>query len=610
MDQFDDTRYRADRPAAGPASVPFSGAASPPPRRLTTPLPELPPQAYPQYIPPAPYAPAPQYIAPAPPASARRGRRGFSGALLAGMLILGLLAGGVGGGATAWMLAGGSSPAPVAAPAAAPAATAAAQPPRAVADTSPSSIGALYNRVRGSVVDVRVVTGGGRFSSGGEGTGVVLDSGHVLTNNHVIEGATSVRVYLEDGTSVDAKVLGTAPQDDLAVLEASLPAGKVTPATLGDSDAVRVGDEVVAVGNPFGLDHTVTAGIVSAVNRSWSEPNQPVRPMIQTDAPINPGNSGGPLFNMAGEVIGITTAIESPVRGSVGIGFAIPSNRAKSLAPQLTAGTKVQRVWLGIQGSALDDQMAKAINAPVNKGVLVVGVTADSPAAKAGLQGSDPTTSATLGDIITAVDSVSVGKVEDITGYLEGKKTGDVVTLTILRDGKQQQVKVTLAPWPEQAPQSDQTTPPGMPNDPNAPGTPTAPQRGLTRAWLGITGQPLDAALAAQLKVSITKGVLITQVTPQSPAAAAGLRGAAPESGTVGDIITAVEGQSVGTVADIASALAGKQPGDVVTVTVWRDGKSQDVKVTLAERTNSAPNNGGGLPFPFPGDPNGGGTTP
>src|SRR6476661_4841247 len=358
MDQFDDTRYRVDQPEAGPASARFSGSASAPPRRLTTPLPELPPQAYPQYVAPPAYTPPPQYIAPAPPVSAGRRRR-FSGALLAGMLILGLLAGGIGGGATAWMLAGGSSPAPAGAPVAAPATTAPAPvPPRSVADTSPSSIGALYNRVRGSVVDVRVVNGGGRFSSGGEGTGVVLDSGHVLTNNHVIEGATSVRVYLEDGTSVDAKVLGTAPQDDLAVLEASLPAGKITPATLGDSDAVHVGDEVVAVGNPFGLDHTVTAGIVSAVNRSWSEPNQPVRPMIQTDAPINPGNSGGPLFNMAGEVIGITTAIESPVRGSVGIGFAIPSNRVKALAPQLTAGTKVQRVWLGIQGTELDDQTA------------------------------------------------------------------------------------------------------------------------------------------------------------------------------------------------------------------------------------------------------------
>ena len=271
----------------------------------------------------------------------------------------------------------------------------------------------------------------------------------------------------------------------------------------------------------------------------------------------------------------------------------------------------MQRVWLGIQRHRLDAETAQQFNAPVNKGVLVIGVTADSPAAKAGLQGSDPSTSSTLGDIITAVDGESPwARCRTSPATWTGKKSGDVVTLTVLRDGKQQQVKVTLAPWPDQMPQSDQTTPPGMPNDPNAPGTPTAPQRGLTRAWLGITGQPLDAALAAQLKVSITKGVLDHAGDAAEPGRRRGPARRASESGTVGDIITAVEGQSAGTVADIASALAGKQPGDVVTVTVWRDGKSQDVKVTLAARTNGSPNNGGGLPFPFPGDPNGGGTTP
>jgi S1-C subfamily serine protease len=428
-----------------PAAAETAGANYTP--RVTAPLPAEPP--IPRAGAPSnalPYTPATR---PAANTRQRAGRAPSPPMLLVLLLLLGLVAGGIGGGATAWTLAHGGATAPVAT---APSAAA----PQPVAAESASAISSLYTHVTNEVVDVQTTTGGGRFSGGGEGTGIVIDKSHVLTNYHVVQGANSIKIALQDGTTIDATVVGSAPQDDLALLSANLPADKVQAATLGNSDNVQVGDEVVAIGNPFGLDHTVTAGIVSAVNRSWSSGNQPVRPMIQTDAPINPGNSGGPLFNMAGEVIAINTAIESPVEGSVGVGFAIPINRAKSLLPQLNSGATVQRVWLGVSGIALDANIAQQVNAPVQKGVLVAGVTAGSPAANAGLQGADPSTSATLGDIITAIDGTAVSSAQDISAYLDGKHSGDVVTLTILRDGKQQQVKVTLAPWPAQQQQQQQ----------------------------------------------------------------------------------------------------------------------------------------------------------
>jgi putative serine protease PepD len=432
--------------------------------RVTAPLPVMPPLAGMAYN---TTTPPPSASAAQAPARQRPPKRGGVGMLmLAFLMMLGLVAGGIGGGATAWTLAQANAP-----QAAAPAASAPSSNVQTVENQNSSAIGSLYTRVSNSVVSVQTTLGNGRFSGAGEGSGIVVDQTHVLTNYHVVQGANTIRIVLADGTSVTATVVGSAPQDDLALLSAHLPADKVQPATLGDSDSAQVGDEVVAIGNPFGLDHTVTAGIISAINRSWSSGNQPVRPMIQTDAPINPGNSGGPLFNMQGQVIGINTAIESPVEGSVGVGFAIPINRAKSLLPQLSQGSTIQRVWLGISGISLNADVASQVNAPVSKGVLVAGVTDNSPAAKAGVQGSDPTTSSTLGDIITAIDGNAVGTVEDLTNYLTNKHSGDTVTLTILRGGQQQQVKVTLEPWPAQQSSSGQN-PNGLPSpfDPNGQG--------------------------------------------------------------------------------------------------------------------------------------------
>jgi putative serine protease PepD len=376
-----------------------------------------------------------------PPAPAQR--RAGRGAQLLTLLVLGLGAGGAGGAATVWTLdqtlarPAVTSTAPI---------TTAAQP---VVNDQASAITSLYQQVAGEVVSVQTTVGGGRFAGSGEGTGIVLDSGHVLTNYHVVEGATSIAIVLQDGTRITATVAGSAPADDLALLAATLPADKVHPATLGDSDSAQIGEEVIAVGNPFGLDHTVTAGIISAVNRQWSSGSGPTQTYLQTDTAINPGNSGGPLFDLQGNVIGINTAIESPVQGSVGIGFAIPINRAKSLLTQLGSGSTVQKAWLGISGLALDADTAQQLSAPVSTGVLVTGVIADGPAAQAGLQGADPTTSTQLGDIITAVDKVTVSQVADISNYLATKQVGDAVTLAILRNGQPQTVQVTLGAWPD-----------------------------------------------------------------------------------------------------------------------------------------------------------------
>jgi S1-C subfamily serine protease len=414
-----------------------------------------------------PLAEAPVLPAPARPRQGAVGRLGWL--LLSAGLVLGLLIGGVSGGMTALLLR---------APANTPAA-AVAPPPVAVNPGNPvtaqtSTIGQVYRQVAGAVVQVGVtLNGGGRFGGGeGEGTGIIVDNeGHILTNNHVVNNAKTVRVRLLDGTTLDATVVGTAPQDDLAVIQASIPADKLVVAQLGTSANVQVGDTVIAIGNPFGLDHTVTAGIISAVNRDWTPTNgRTMNGMIQTDAPINPGNSGGPLLNEQGQVIGINTAIESPVEGSVGIGFSIPIDRAKELLPQLQTGAQLTRPWLGIRGGEITPSLAASLSLPVEKGVLVTEVVADSPASKAGLQGVDPTTdnSGAFGDIITEIDGKAVASVTDLTGYLNSKKVGDTVTLTVLRDGKTIQVPVTLEAWRD-TPDPQQQQQPTDPTQPNLP---------------------------------------------------------------------------------------------------------------------------------------------
>jgi len=325
-----------------------------------------------------------------------------------------------------------------------------------IAVTPPSSTtvaGDVYRKVSPSVVQVVVSgqAGSGRMG-GGSGSGFVVDkNGYILTNQHVVEGGRAISVRFNDGASREAQVAGTDKGNDLALLKVDLPSN-ISAVPLGDSDRVAVGDVAVAIGSPFGLEQTVTQGIISAVHRTWSPGDGRVRRnLLQTDAPVNPGNSGGPLLNSTGEVVGITSLIESPVRGNVGVAFAIPVNTAKRLLPQLQAGARLEPVWLGITGQPVDAAIARDQGLPVDEGILVLSVVADGPAARAGLRGGQGDANERIargGDVIVAMDGTPVKDLGKVTEALVGRRSGDTVTLTIIRNGQRQEVRVTLQPWP------------------------------------------------------------------------------------------------------------------------------------------------------------------
>ena len=298
----------------------------------------------------------------------------------------------------------------------------------------------------------------------GMGSGFVINAqGHILTNNHVVAGVDEVDVTLTDGDTVPGRVVGRNPGDDMAVVKIDVEPGRVRPVRLGDSSQLRPGQLVVAIGNPFRLERSMTSGIVSAVGRTFSEGSRqrPLRNLIQTDAAINPGNSGGPLLNSAGEVVGINTAIENPTgnRVFVGLGFAVPINAAKASLQAMLQGAQVQHPWLGISGRQVTPTFAKDTGLSVNKGIYVIQVEPNSPAGRAGLKGAFAADAdlqgardvPTGGDVITAIDGQAVGKVEDLVAYLETKRVSDTVTLTLLRNGAQQDVRVTLEAWPERS---------------------------------------------------------------------------------------------------------------------------------------------------------------
>lgn len=267
----------------------------------------------------------------------------------------------------------------------------------------------------------------------GVGTGFVISaSGDIVTNNHVVEDADTVQVTQTDGTTLDAEVVGTDPATDLALIrvkaEVDLPF-----VAWGDSAGLRVGQDVVAIGNPFGLGNTVTAGIVSALGRDIQ--SGPFDDFIQTDAAINRGNSGGPLFNAEGEVVGINTAIFSPTGGSVGIGFAVPSDTARAVIADLADDGKVERGWLGVSIQPLTEDIAAAIGIDAPRGALIAEVTAETPAAGAGIK---------RGDVVTAVDGTAVETPRDLTRLVASAQPGTRVTLTILRAGQPLDVSVVL----------------------------------------------------------------------------------------------------------------------------------------------------------------------
>src|SRR5215211_6013074 len=298
---------------------------------------------------------------------------------------------------------------------------------------------------------------------GGTATGsafVIDTEGHLLTNAHVVAGAEKVEVTLsEDADPIDAEVVGRDPSTDVAVLKVDAPADDLHPLPFANSSHVQVGDAAVAIGNPFGLERTATAGIVSAIQRQISAPNGfTISDAIQTDAPINPGNSGGPLFDAAGRVMGINSQIESPNGGgNIGIGFAVPSNTARDVANQIIEGGDVEHAYLGIEGTDVTPEVADVLNLSVDHGAIVQSVVPDSPADEAGVEGGSADVSVegqqfkAGGDVITEVDGHEVTGMDDVIAAVNSKHPGDDVDLTLVRKGQSRTVTVTLGDRPASA---------------------------------------------------------------------------------------------------------------------------------------------------------------
>ena len=327
--------------------------------------------------------------------------------------------------------------------------------------TGAMTIGQIYDRSYKSVVEITVdSTQSGPFGGGGQqqqqaqGSGFVYDeNGNIVTNEHVVEGASSISVRFWNGATYDAKLVGSDPSTDLAVIKVSAPASLLQPLALGDSSKVAVGDPVVAIGSPFGLEETVTSGIVSALHRAMTAPNNfTINDSIQTDAAINHGNSGGPLLNAQGQVIGVNSQIESDSGGSDGVGFAVPSNTVRAIASQLVETGKVEHAYLGVQIVAVPSGVASQLGVPA--GVEVTKVVSGTPADKAGLQAAsaqktvDGQSYPTGGDVITAFDGRSVTSAAELQTAVDSKRPNDSATITYVRNGKTTTVTVKLATRP------------------------------------------------------------------------------------------------------------------------------------------------------------------
>ncbi|OGD60435.1 hypothetical protein A3K78_09160 [Candidatus Bathyarchaeota archaeon RBG_13_52_12] len=311
----------------------------------------------------------------------------------------------------------------------------------------------LYNKTRDSVVMIVVTLSTGAA----EGSGFIYDStGRIITNNHVVEDATSIDVTFIDGTIVKATLVGRDPYSDLAVIDVDAPASLIKPLKLGKSSLLKVGESVIAIGNPYGLANTLTSGIVSAVGRQMdSTGNYPIVDVIQTDAAINPGNSGGPLLNLDGEVVGITTAI--PTETSRGIGFAVPSDTISRELPSLITKGTYDHPYLGIQGRDVTPGVVDSMNLPAGThGTLIIEVTSNGPAAEAGMRGGtrtetvDGVSTKLGGDVITSADGAQMKTFYDLIVYIQRNKIpGAKITLGIIRDGGPKDIVVTLGTRPK-----------------------------------------------------------------------------------------------------------------------------------------------------------------
>jgi serine protease Do len=372
----------------------------------------------------------------------------------------------------------------------------------------------------------------------GRGSGFIITAdGYILTNNHVVDGATRVQVRLDDGRELDAKVVGRDPQTDLALLKIDAASLPVVP--LGESGTLRVGEPVMAVGNPFGLEQTVTTGIVSATGRVIGE--GPYDDFIQTDASINPGNSGGPLINARGEASGINTAIVSGSGGSIGIGFAVPVHLAKFAVPQLAETGRVERGWLGVTAQPLTRDLAAGLGLARTEGALVSQVWDGSPALAAGMR---------RGDVIVELDGRKITRATDLSLLVAASPIGKDIAVSVLRDGKPMTLTARVAR--REGPAGVAATAP--------------PAEAGQRARLGVAVEALTPALAGQLGLGETTGVIVRQVQGGSPAAEAGIR--------PGDVIVEANRQPVKSVEDLRRAVDATQSGTAVLLLIQRDGAS------------------------------------
>jgi serine protease Do len=363
----------------------------------------------------------------------------------------------------------------------------------------------------------------------GSGSGVIMSpDGYILSNNHVVEGSQEVTVTMADKQTYNAQVVGRDPKTDLAVLKINAKA-TLPVAAMGNSTDLKVGDWVMAIGNPFGLGHTVTAGIVSAKGRVIGA--GPYDDFIQTDAPINPGNSGGPLFNMQGEMIGINTAI---VASGQGIGFAIPIDLAKPLIPQLVSTGEVTRGYLGVSIQSVTPELANAMKLEEHQGALVGEVTPGSPAAKAGVH---------RGDIIVGFNGETVKDAHDLPAVVAKTPVGEKATLTLRRDGKTQTVPVTVAKLPSDKVAREETS-----------------QTGQTQ-W-GLQLQDVTPQMARQLGITDASGVIVAGVQPGSPAERAGVQR--------GDLIREINRQPVQSMQDVRDAIAKAENQESLVLLVKR----------------------------------------
>jgi serine protease Do len=472
-----------------------------------------------------------------------------------------------------------------------------------VLDAVEATLNQIYDQVSPSVVNIQVVQTAGSlpsdhpeipgvpsdpslpelpFNQRGLGSGFVWDrEGYVVTNNHVVAGAEKITVTFYDDTAVPAEVVGTDPNSDLAVLKVDVDAEDLFPVRLADSTEVKVGQLAAAIGNPFGLEGSMTIGFISALGRSLPvastdmlAASYTIPDIIQTDAPINPGNSGGVLVDADGYVIGVPTAIESPVRANAGIGFAVPSVIVQKIVPALIEDGAYAHPWLGISGTSLTSEEAEALDMVADqRGALIIEVIDGSPAEEAGLQGDD---------LIVAIEDQPVDEFEDLVAYLARySSVGESVTLTILRDGRQRTLEVILAARPRAEASS------------NLPATPAAPMP--AGAWLGILGLTVTPEIANAMSLDADQqGVLIEEVIPDSPADEAGLRGGDQvttfdgyQVSLGGDIIVAADGEPVDGMQLLRAFLSQAEPGQEVEFSILRDGKEIVVDVLVGDRPES-----------------------